>query len=213
MTTPVLVWEWPHRVWHWLFATSLCVSLYTGFDGSIGAMELHIGSGVTIIGLLLFRLGWALWGGRYVRLDQYRTTPPAIWQHLRSRMTRGAAHTPPGAAMAIAMFVAVLTQAVSGLFSSDDIFTDGPYAHLVNSAGVSLATSIHTRACWVVLGLAALHLTAVAWYGWRRDPVAMSMLNGRNAASQPAITQQLWVRATFTAFAAAAIVWLGSRWA
>ncbi len=208
-----LVWDWPHRVWHWLFATCLCISLYTGLDGGIGAMDLHIFSGVGVIGLLLFRLGWALWGGRYVRLSQYRTSPIAIWDHLRARTVVGAVHTAPGAAMAIAMFIAATTQAGSGLFSSDDIFTDGPFAHLLSDAGVDLATSIHTRAYWVVLGLAALHLTALAWYARRRDPVAMSMLNGRNAISGPAISQHLWVRAVATALAAVAIVWFASRWA
>ncbi len=108
-------------------------------------MNLHIASGISVIGLLLFRLGWALWGSRLRSYRQYRTSATAVWQHLRGRPRRNFAHSAPAAAMALAMFGVVLVQAVSGLFSSDDILTDGPYARLLSSRGVDFATAIHTR--------------------------------------------------------------------
>ena len=208
----VLTWDAPHRLWHWLFAACICVSLYTGLDGSLNAMDLHVASGVTIIGLLIFRLGWACWGGAYVRLNQYRTSTPAIWLHFRGRAIADSAHSAPAAAMALAMFIAVFAQAASGLFSSDDIVTDGPYAHLLSSTGVDLATSIHTRVYLIVLGLVGTHVIAVAWYAWRRDPVALSMLNGRSAITLPALAHHYWVRAVLTALVATGMVWLGTRW-
>jgi cytochrome b len=207
----VLTWDTPHRLWHWLFAASICVSLYTGLDGGIDAMDLHVVSGVAVIGLLLFRLGWALWGGRYVRFREYRTSVAAMLRQFRGRAETRGAHSAAGAAMALVMVFAVLLQAGSGLFASDDIVTDGPYAHLVSRAGVDLATAIHTRAYWLVLGLALVHVGAVAWYAARRDPIALSMLNGRTAAPIPALHDQPWMRALLTAFAAAAIVWFGAR--
>lgn len=209
----ILTWDVPHRLWHWLLAVCICVSLYTGLDGDIDGMDLHITSGVTIIALLLFRLGWAIWGGRYVRFAQYRTSPAAIWRHLRGFDSRDNAHTPPGAAMAVAMFFAVAVQACSGLFASDDIVTDGPFAHLLSSTGVSIATWIHVRVFWIVIGLAAVHLSALAWYRWRGEPIARSMINGLTVIPRRAILRNYWIRATFTALAAAAIVWFGSRWA
>lgn len=208
-----LTWDWPHRLWHWLFAACICVSLYTGLDGGVGAMDVHITSGVAVIGLLLFRFGWALWGGRHVRVTQYRTSASAIYEHFRGAIDRRTAHSAPGAAMALAMFGIVFLQAATGLFSSDDIVTDGPFVHLANSAGVDLATAIHTRVYWVVLALVATHVCAVAWYAWRRDPVASSMLTGRTATTLPAIDRHHWIRATLTLFAAALIVWVGTRWA
>jgi cytochrome b len=209
----ILTWEAPHRLWHWLLAICICVSLYTGLDGGIGAMDVHIASGVTIIALLLFRLGWAIWGGRYVRFAQYRTSAAAVLRHFRGLGNRDSAHSAPGAAMAIAMFLAVAVQASSGLFASDDIVTDGPFAHLLSSSGVAVATWIHVRMCWVVLGLAATHVAALAWYALKGEPVARSMFDGLTVIPQRAILRHYWIRATFTALAAAAIVWLGSRWA
>lgn len=191
----------------------ICVSLYTGLDGGIDVMDLHIASGVTIIALLLFRLGWAIWGGRYVRIAQYRTSAAAIWRYLRGPGINDNAHTPPGAAMAVAMFFTIAVQACSGLFTSDDIVTDGPYAHLLSSTGVGVATWIHVRVFWVVIGLAAIHVAALAWYAWRGEPIARSMINGLTVIPQRAILRHYWIRAIFTALAAAAIVWFGSRWA
>jgi cytochrome b len=208
---PILTWDWPHRIWHWTFAACLCVSLYTGFDGGIGAMDLHITSGVTILGLLAFRFGWALWGGSYVRAQRYRTSPSAILRHFRGGIDRAAVHSAPAVAMAWAVFAVVLLQATTGLFASDDIVTEGPLAHRVSSASVDLATAIHTRLYWVVLGLACVHVIAICWYAWRRDPVATSMWSGRVATTQPAIDRHHWIRALLTACTVAAVIWVAAR--
>jgi len=207
----VLTWDWPHRLWHWSFAVCIGVSLYTGLDGDSGIMDVHIASGVTVLGLLLFRLGWALWGSRYVRVTEYRTSAAAVWRHLRGQ-PRGSAHSAPAAAMALAMFGTVLIQALTGLFSSDDILTDGPYAHLLESRGVDIATAIHTRVFWIVLVLVAVHLIAVAWYATRRDPIALSMLHGRQTTTLQAISQHRWLHATATILGAAMLIWIAARW-
>jgi cytochrome b len=214
MSTPdsVLTWDWPHRLWHWGFAGAIVTSLVTGLADDLDLMDLHIASGVAIIGLLLFRVGWALWGGRHVRVNQYRTSLAAVWRHLRGRGAQTTAHTAPGAAMALTMFVCVLVQAGSGLFASDDIYTDGPFVHYLSDAGVDLATAIHTRMYWIVLGLIVTHVGALGWYALHHDPIALSMLHGRSRVGVAPITRQHWSRATATAIGAAALVWLADRW-
>lgn len=212
MSDSVLIWEGPHRLWHWAFAALICVSLYTGLADDLELMDLHITAGVGVIGLLLFRIGWALWGGRYVRAQQYRTSPVAVWRHLRGQPRVAAAHSAPGAAMALAIFIAACAQVGSGLFASDDILTDGPFAHYLDDAGVDLATAIHTRTYWIVLALIAVHLGALAWYTWRGDPVALAMLHGRAQVRVAPITRHYWVRAAATAVGAAALLWAADRW-
>ncbi len=214
MSTPdsVLTWDWPHRLWHWGFAVAIAISLVTGLVGDLDLMELHIATGVTIIGLLLFRVGWALWGGRHVRVTQYRASPAAVWRHFSGRGAQTTAHTAPGAAMALTMFVCVLVQAGSGLFASDDIFTDGPFAHYLSDAGVDLATAVHTRMYWVVLGLIVTHVSALGWYTLHDNPIALSMLHGRSRMSVAPIAQHHWLRAAATAIGIATLVWLADRW-
>jgi len=209
-TLPPPHWGWVHRLWHWLFVAAIGVSSYTGFVGDIDLMDWHVRSGVCVIGLLLFRFGWACWGDPALRFRRYRTSAAAMWQQLRGRAdTKDAPHTAAGAAMSIALFAFVTIQAASGLFASDDIATDGPYARRVGAAGVDTANAFHTRVYVVIWALVAIHVAAVAWYRWRRDPIASSMgpATARNAP------RQHWLRAAATAVAAVAIVWMTARWA
>jgi cytochrome b len=206
-----LIWDWPHRLWHWSFAVALCVSLYTGLSGDLSLMDLHMVSGGCVIALLLFRAGWALWGGRYERITQYRTSFRSLLEHFTSPRKEAGAHSAPAAAMAIALWCAVIVQAGTGPFSSDDIVTDGPFAHYLSESGVATATAIHTRVCWIIVALIVTHLGALAWYARQRDPVVLSMWNGRIATNLPSINGHLLRRAVLTAVGSAALVWAGYR--
>jgi cytochrome b len=202
-------WGWAHRLWHWLFATAIVVSSVTGYIGSIDSMDWHVRSGVCVIVLLLFRAGWWCWGDPAVRFGQYRTSVVRIWRQLRGHAETNGPHTAAGAAMAVALIAFVTIQAVSGLFASDDIVTDGPYARRVGAAGIDVANAFHTRVYVVIWALAAVHVAAVAWYRWRRDPIASSM----GAATAGAAPRQRWLRAMLTLGAASAVVWIVARWA
>src|SRR6056297_2994338 len=95
-----LVWDWPLRVWHWAFALSVSGSLITGWLGDISLMDWHLRLGYFALGLLLFRFGWALWGGRYSRLASFRTSPTAFLAHFRG-LAGATPRTAPGVALAI----------------------------------------------------------------------------------------------------------------
>ena len=60
--------------------------------GDIGLLDWHQRSGLTLLGLLVFRLGWGLWGGRYARWGNYWTTPVAFVDHFQGKGTKSA-HT------------------------------------------------------------------------------------------------------------------------
>jgi cytochrome b len=209
---PRLRYEWPHRLWHWAFATTLCLSLGTGLADDVDLMDLHVDAGVVVIALLLFRLGWAFWGGPYVRIVQYRTSPRRIWAHFTRALTLDSAHTAPGAALALAVWWIVAAQAATGLFASDDIFTDGPFAHYLDAAGVDAATAVHTRLFWLVIALIAAHVGALAWYTFKRDPLTLAMLNGRAHDALPPVTSHYAARALVTALGVAALIGAAAYW-
>jgi len=202
------VYDWPIRIWHWAFAAALTVSLTTGLSGEIGWMDTHLSSGYAVIALALFRLGWALWGGRHHRIAAYRLSPGRLWKQLRGHHDDpSAAHTPLGALLALVLWLAVAIQAGTGLFASDDIFTEGPFARRVSDGAVDGATWVHVRLQWLVLGLIVTHLTAMAWYGFvRRDALVYGMFTGRKPgpAAEP---QQRLGRALATLIGAAALVY------
>ncbi|HEX7034476.1 MAG TPA: cytochrome b/b6 domain-containing protein [Pseudomonadales bacterium] len=214
---PTLVWDWPLRIWHWLFAIGVSASLVTGLIGDVSLMDWHLWLGYSALALLLFRLGWALWGGRYARLDTFRTSPGRILAHFRGRGEAGpptaeprtmGPRTAPGAALAILLFLAVMVQAAAGLFTTDDIFTEGPLVRHASSDTVDLMSAVHHRAYWVVLALIAVHLLAHLVYALRRDPTPLSMFTGRKPVALPP-TRHRPVRALVTALVCAGAVWWG----
>jgi len=202
-----LVWDWPLRIWHWVFALSIAASLVTGLLGEISLMEWHMRLGYCALGLLLFRLGWALWGGRYARLTTFRTSPSRFIAHFRGRGSEGP-RTAPGAALALLIFAVVAIQAMSGLYTTDEIFTQGPLARGADDETVEVMSAVHHRVYWAVLALISVHLLAHLVYALERDPTPLSMFTGRKRlAAEP--TRHLLVRGIVTAAAAAAAVWWG----
>lgn len=195
------------RVWHWAFATSITGSLVTGLMGDIALMDWHLRLGYCALGLLLFRLGWALWGARYSRLTSFRTSPSRFVAHFRGR-AGAEPRTAPGAALAVLLVAAVAVQAVSGLYTTDEIFTEGPLVRHAADDTLELMNALHHRIYWGVIALVSVHLLAHVIYALRRDPTPLAMFTGRKrVVAEP--VRHLPVRALLTAAAAAGAVWLG----
>jgi len=201
----VRVWDGPLRLWHWSFAGCVSGSLYTGLSGDLGLVEWHMRFGYGALGLLVFRLGWALWGGIHARWSSFRITPARIMAFLRGTKTSDA-RTAPGVAIALCMFVAVAVQAVAGLYTSDLIFTEGPLVRHASSDTVRLMSGIHHRAFRVILALIGVHLAAHVVYALLRDPTPLSMFTGRKRL-RLSPTPHYWLRGMFTAAVAAGLVW------
>lgn len=190
------VWDLPIRLWHWLFGGCVLFSLYTGLAGDFSLMEWHQRSGYAIVALLLFRLGWGLWGGLYVRFRHYVTTPRAVLAHFAAGFRTEAdsaakAHTAPGIALVVVLFLAVGVQATTGLFATDDIFLNGPLRGYVDEEIADAMNWVHHRAFWLVIGLVSIHLTAHVVYGAMRDPTPLAMITGRKAVDLPATNHHL----------------------
>lgn len=203
----VLVWDWPLRFWHWLFAASVTASLVTGLLGDIALMGWHLRLGYCALGLLLFRFGWALWGSRYARLASFRPSPRRFFAHFRGH---GAAEprTAPGAALAVLLVLAVAVQAGTGLYTTDEIFTEGPLVRHAGDETVDALSAVHHQLYWGVIALISVHLLAHLVYALRRDATPLSMFTGRKRVAATGVEHLPW-RALVTAAAAAAAVWWG----
>ena len=204
-----LIWDWPVRIWHWLFACAIVFSLYSGLQGDIGLMAWHQRSGLLLLGLLSFRLGWGLWGGRYARWGNYWTTPLQFVDHFRGRGDKSA-HTSPGIAMAAMLIAATTVQVGTGLFATDDIFTEGPLHNYASAEFARVANWIHHRLHWLILGGLGVHVTAHAVYGFvLRDRTPLAMFTGRKPGREhlPS-TRSFWFRAGVTLILAVAVVLL-----
>lgn len=167
MTNKFLVWDLPVRLFHWLLVISLTASWYTS-DGERGLIDYHLKVGYFILGLILFRILWGLFGTRYAKFSQFLPSKQALVNYLqnfnkdKSYSTVG--HNPLGGLMVVFMLTLILSQAISGLFMNDDVFTTGPYYESVSGSTQKLMSFIHSNVFDVIVVVSVIHITAVMYY-------------------------------------------------
>ena len=93
-------------------------------------MLAHEKCGLTILGLLVFRLIWGVIGYPTARFAQFVKGPRAMFAYLHQLIGRekvySFGHNPIGALSVIALLSVILLQALSGTLSTDDIIYDSP---------------------------------------------------------------------------------------
>lgn len=175
---PVRVWDLPLRLFHWLLVLCLIGSFVTV---KAGWMDWHFRFGYTALTLITFRVLWGIVGPRYARFASFIFSPAGVIAYLRSTANapRTLGHSPLGALSVFALLAIVGVQASAGLFTSDDIASEGPLARLVSSAFVERASWLHHTNEWIILGLVSLHLTAILFYRlFRRQSLVKPMVIG-----------------------------------
>lgn len=209
----ILVWDLPVRLFHWLLVMLVVVSFVTGELGGTW-MQIHLWSGYTILGLLLFRLVWGVIGGHHARFSSFVRGPNAVLRYARTLWDRSAprhlGHNPLGGWSVLAMLLLLLFQVATGLFANDDIFTQGPLYPWVGKATSDFLTEIHEVNQGVLLALICVHVAAVLSYlVIKHENLIGPMITGRKSwrGEGPASTSRLWAAAV-AAGLAAAVVWL-----
>ena len=161
----VKVWDGWVRMNHWLILVLMLVSFGTA---KAHRMEWHMLSGYAILTLVLFRLMWGLFGSETARFRHFLAWPGAALRQL-GKMTRRepdaeVGHNPAGGWMVLLLLALLLTQAVTGLFSYDQIFTRGPLARRAPEWVVDRASSIHVQNFYWLLAAVGVHVLAVGVY-------------------------------------------------
>jgi len=188
------IWDLPTRIFHWTLAATVVFAVATVKLGGTW-MDWHVRAGYAVLALVLFRILWGFAGSRYARFSNFVRGPSAIWTYLRGRSPAQAGHNPLGALSVLALLALLLAQAATGLFASDDIFTEGPLARLVSSATSSLLTSLHKRGEYLLYVLVGLHLAAIAYYRLiRREPLTAAMVHGDRRIDAPPARDDLALR-------------------
>jgi cytochrome b len=161
------VWDLPSRLFHWLLVILVAVSFTTGTIGG-NAMQYHEWSGFAILILLVFRITWGFVGSRTARFSDFVKGPAAVWRYANA-LVRGDSksylgHNPLGGWSVLAMLLALLLQAATGLFANDDIITTGPLYLWVSKPASDWLTGVHRLNRYLVIVLAATHVVAVLFY-------------------------------------------------
>jgi len=178
----ILVWDLPLRLFHWLLVLLVVVSVVSANIGG-NAMQIHLLSGYSVLALVLFRTLWGFLGSTHARFASFVRGPAAAIAYLRAlrrnEASRHLGHNPAGAWSVIVMLIVLLVQAGTGLFSNDDIATEGPLAKLVSKALSDRITGVHHLNVKLLYALIALHLSAVAYYLlYKSENLIKPMLTG-----------------------------------
>ena len=178
----IRVWDAPVRLFHWLLVALVALSVCTGYLGG-NLMQWHIRSGCAILGLLIFRLLWGFAGSSTARFAHFVRGPRAALGYARGLLSRTPSHTPGhnplGGWMVVLLLLSAALQAGSGLFSNDDIATEGPLYAKVSKATSDAISALHQANAVVLLALIGLHVAAVLYYLWyKRENLLWPMFTG-----------------------------------
>lgn len=210
------VWDLPTRLTHWLFVAGVAFSWWSAEEGH---MQWHVWSGLTLLGLLVFRIYWGFAGPATARFAHFLKGPAAVFSYLgklfRTDYRAAFGHNPLGALSVIAILLALMTQVGLGLFATDTSYVaSGPLNHLVDSDTADDITDLHEDFFNILLVVIGLHIAAIVFYlVAKRTNLIGPMVTGRrraeNVEGPPAgiAPVPLWRFLIGVALAAAA-VWL-----
>lgn len=173
----IQVWDLPTRIFHWALVACVIGSFVTEKLGG-NAMVWHGRIGLTVIGLLVFRLVWGFAGSTYARFAQFVRGPSAIRAYLKGEW-KGEGHNPLGALSVLGLLGVLLALTATGLFANDDIAFEGPLYALVGKDLSDRVVGVHRLLEPLILFLVFAHLAAIAFYARvKRHNLVKPMLFG-----------------------------------
>lgn len=135
----IYVWDKFIRFFHWSLVALFCISYLTGDELQL----IHTFSGYSISVLILARLVWGFIGSRYARFDQFVRSPKEVGGYLRQiavgHPKRYIGHNPAGAAMVIALLLALSLTTLSGMKLLAIEEGEGPFAQNLNVSLIQAA--------------------------------------------------------------------------
>jgi len=175
MAQPILIWDLPTRIFHWLLVLSFSGAFITG--DSERWQDIHVLFGYTVLGLLAFRLVWGVIGTRYVRFVGLVRTYPYILDYItrliKGQAWRPAGHNPVGAFAILLLMVLGGVTGVSGWAVYEDI-------------GGDWVEELHDYVSNAMLLLVFVHIAGVLVVSYlQRENLIAAMITGRKRRDEP----------------------------
>ena len=182
------IWDLPTRLFHWTLVV-LVALLFASSEFELLDMRWHIWCGYATLALVVFRVLWGFCGSQTSRFSAFVRGPGAVAAYVRSLFSTNAkvsiGHNPLGGWSVLALLVCVLAQAVTGLFSSDEVEFDGPLVEHVSVSTVKLMTRLHHWNENILVALIAVHVVAVLLYlVVKHENLIAPMISGRRRLPQ-----------------------------
>ena len=199
------------RVFHWALVVAVVAAVACA---KAGLMDWHMRAGLLALGLVVFRVIWGFAGTRWARFASFVRGPVATFRYARSWFAPPPAisvgHNPLGGWGVVLLLACIGLQAFTGLFTNDEILTEGPLAKYVSADTSSLARWVHNLNEQVIYVLVGLHVLAVIWHRLRfGERLVGPMISGIKRLPARFGADAIGATPTGRALAIAALVVLG----
>jgi cytochrome b len=172
----IKVWDFPTRFFHWSMVFLLGGLWWTA---EIGEMQWHQICAYVLLTLIGFRLVWGLVGSETSQFKHFFVLPKQVIHYaFEQPKPNSIGHNPLGGYMVILLLCLLVVQLVSGLFATDEIFTEGPLVYLVSSDTTAWLTWLHKSNFNIILAMVVIHVIAVLVHGVKGDNLVKAMLSG-----------------------------------
>ena len=172
-----MIWDLNIRIFHLMLIITVIISI---ISGKFSYFYIHEISGITLFFLILFRIYWGFFGGYYSKFKNFNLNKNSLFNYFKNKEKKYFGHNPLGSLSIFSIFVLILLLSVSGMFSSDDIFYDGPFVKLAPQL-VRIFTNIHNILHYFLYILLILHLCAVSYYQFfLKEKIITQMIDGKS---------------------------------
>ena len=172
-----MIWDLNIRIFHLMLIITIIISI---ISGKFSYFYIHEISGITLFFLILFRIYWGFFGGYYSKFKNFNLNKNSLFNYLKKKKKNFFGHNPLGSLSIFSIFVLILLLSISGMFSSDDIFYDGPFVKLAPQL-VGFFTNIHDTLHYFLYLLIILHLSAVSYYQFfLKEKIINQMIDGKS---------------------------------
>lgn len=191
------VWDSSVRLFHWSIVLLVLLLWYSGEFGGLDIttaipgygdvyltnMDVHALAGQSVFVLVVFRILWGVWGSTTARFAHFLQSPVKVsaeaYDLIRGKVNSGVGHNPLGGLMVVALLLLLAFQSITGMFSADDLFYEGPLTGLVSDETVEQMSGLHHLSFSFFQVFIILHIVAIFYYLLRGNNLISAMISGR----------------------------------
>ena len=181
--TKIQVWDSFVRFLHWSLVISFTLSYWSA---KAGKHELHAVLGYFVVGLVLARLFWGLYGSRYARFSNFIHAPATVLHYLKAidsgHPPRYLGNNPPGRIHVVTLLATLVFITFTGLSVLAVIDFDGPLVGLMKTLTdqeAHAAWSSHAYAVTILLAMVGVHLLGVILASFQhKENLVRAMVTG-----------------------------------
>ena len=180
----VKVWDLSLRVFHFILII-LIIGSY--ISAKLDMLNIHQYFGVSILGLIFFRILWGFVGSYYSKFESFNISIKGALTQFSKKNQNKSIRTPLGSFSTLTFIIVLIGLSISGLFSSDDVLYDAPLAHLASNY-VYLWTDIHNLLHFFLYFLVGTHILAILYYQIiKKHKIIQRMADGYTRINQKSV--------------------------